>query len=230
MLELIYLETNKFKMKTYVKVSIFSCILLIGFTYLMALIATVEKDPTFQNYTNIFKFIGIMHMIVFIVLSAVMYSRIVIEDYVGKRLILHFSYPVSRSKILLAKISLVTVFTLIAFLISNVLCLSIFSLTEWVSPILKATLTIYCIFTTLQNIVLTGLTIVALSILAMGIAFINKSMPTAIVSGFILAATIGNTIINVGGYVGYGMLSSLIIIDIVTVKILINRINKMDAI
>ncbi|EFG89224.1 hypothetical protein CLCAR_1100 [Clostridium carboxidivorans P7] len=97
MIKLISLEMHKFKIKTYVLASVVSCIVLLGFTYLISVISRVEKDPLFQSYSNIFKFIGIMSMIIFTVLSAVMYSRLVIEDYVGKKLVLLFSYPVSRS-------------------------------------------------------------------------------------------------------------------------------------
>lgn len=46
-------------------------------------------------------------------MSAIMYSRLIIEEYTGKRLALLFSYPISRSKIFAAKLVLIFTFTCI---------------------------------------------------------------------------------------------------------------------
>ncbi|AKN33399.1 hypothetical protein Ccar_22265 [Clostridium carboxidivorans P7] len=230
MIKLISLEMHKFKIKTYVLASVVSCIVLLGFTYLISVISRVEKDPLFQSYSNIFKFIGIMSMIIFTVLSAVMYSRLVIEDYVGKKLVLLFSYPVSRSKIFLAKVCVVTLFTVIALMFSNVACLFIFSITELICPIVRDMLTPFCFLGTLQSILLIALTVGALGILSMTVGFIKKSMPTTIITSFALAATVGNTIMNGSFKIGLILLGILIVLDILAVRETIKKINQMDAV
>ncbi|NMM65182.1 ABC transporter permease subunit [Clostridium sp. P21] len=230
MFKFISLEMHKFKIRTYVLASIVSCIALLGFTYLISVISRVEKDPLFQSYSNIFKFIGIMSMIIFTVLSAVMYSRIVIEDYIGKRLVLLFSYPVSRSKIFLAKVCFVTLFTVIALMFSNVACLFIFSITELISPIVRDTLTPFCLLNTLQSILLTALTVGALGILSMTVGFIKKSMPTTIITSFAFAATVGNMIMSGSLEIGLILLGILIALDVLVVREIIKKINQMDSI
>ncbi len=230
MLKLIQLEMDKFKIKTYVLTSIISCIVLLGFTYLISVISRVEKDPLFQSYSNIFKFIGIMGMIIFTVLSSVMYSRLVIEDYVGKKLVLLFSYPVSRSKIFLAKVCLVTLFTVIALMCSNGACLVVFSITEFICPIVRDTLTPFCFLASLQTILLIALTVGALGILSMTAGFIKKSMPTTIIISFALAVTVGNMIMNSSWEKGLVLLGILIVLDVLAVRGLIKKINQMDAI
>lgn len=230
MLKLIFLEMDKFKIKTYVLASIISCMVLLGFTYLISVISRVENDPLFQNYSNIFKFVGIMGMIIFTILSSVMHSRIVVEDYVGKKLVLLFSYPVSRGKIFLAKICLVTLFTVIALICSNVVCLFIFSITEFVFPIVRDTLTSISLLNNLQTILLTALTVGALSILSMTAGFIKKSMPTTIITAFALAATVGNMSMNGNLKINLISLIILITLDVLAVMRIIKKINRMDAI
>ncbi|SFA72257.1 ABC transporter permease [Clostridium frigidicarnis] len=229
MINLITLEMKKIKIKTYVLASIISCIVLIGFTYFISVVSYIEKDPLFENYQNIFKFIGIMSMIIFATLSSIMSSRIIIEDYVGKKLVLLFSYPKSRKKIFLAKIFLVILFTVIAFIVSNSLCLMIFSITESIYPIVPDKLTLFFFLSTLQTILLTTFTVGAISILAMAIGFIRKSMPTTIITSFVLVDIVGNMSIN-NRFIGMVLLAILILLDVLVIRWLIRKINKMDAI
>lgn len=229
MINLITLEMKKFKIKTYVLASIISCIVLIGFTYFISVVSYIEKDPLFENYQNIFKFIGIMSMIIFATLSSIMSSRIIIEDYVGKKLVLLFSYPKSRKKIFLAKLFLVTLFTVIALIVSNSLCLMIFSITESIYPIVPDKLTVVFFLSTLQTILLTTFIVGAISILAMAIGFIRKSMPTTIIASFVLVDIVGNMSIN-NRFIGMVLLAILILLDVLVIRWLIRKINKMDAI
>ena len=69
-------------------------------------------------------------MTVFCVLAAVIYSKLIIEEYSGKRPILLFSYPINRKKIMLSKLCIVFVFTVIAMFISNFLIFIIFGVGE----------------------------------------------------------------------------------------------------
>ncbi|MEY9973200.1 hypothetical protein ABH966_003584 [Lysinibacillus sp. RC46] len=41
------------------------CMFLIGFIYFVAIVAKVENEPDFQNYSNIFLFTSIMSMFFF---------------------------------------------------------------------------------------------------------------------------------------------------------------------
>lgn len=79
------LELRRTKLNTYVWSSLIACMILIGFIYFVALVAKVENEADFQNYTNIFLFTSIISMIFFSILSAIMYSRFVIDEYTGKK-------------------------------------------------------------------------------------------------------------------------------------------------
>ena len=178
------------------RASIIACMILIGFIYFVSFVAKVENEPDFQNYTNIFLFTSIISMIFFSILSAVMYSRFVIDEYTGKKMILLFSYPVDRKKILLSKIAVVVLFTTIAMIITSIPPFVIFSISESISPIVNDTLSLELLDSIFKTIILLSIIVNAISIIAMRIGFIYKSIPSTIVTAFILCAIFGNAIIG----------------------------------
>lgn len=211
--------------------SIIACIILIGFIYFVSVVAKVENEPDFQNYPNIFLFTSIISMIFFSILSAVMYTRFVIDEYTGKKLVLLFSYPVSRKKILLAKIAVVVVFSTVAMIVSNVVSFVIFSITESISPIVNDTLSLELLLSIIKTIIILSISVNGISIIAMRIGFINKSVPSTIVTAFILCAIFGNAVI---GSFGNDTLSLVLLGMVVAAGLavtfnLMGKINRIEV-
>ncbi|CAM4335239.1 ABC transporter permease [Paenibacillus tarimensis] len=196
MLRLMKLEIKKNKMNNYTVASLVATLGLVAFIYFIAYVAQVENEPDFQNYANIFLFVGIVSMIVFSILSAVMYSRFVIEEYTGKRMLLLFSYPVNRQKVLLAKMALVIGFTTFAMALSNIPPLVIFSITESISPIVNDTLSSELLLSIVKTIFVLSITVNGISLIAMRIGFMKRSVPATIVTAFLLCAVVGNIVIS----------------------------------
>ena len=72
-----------------------------------------------------------------------MYSKFIIEDYTGKRIILLFSYPVSRKKIMLSKLGIVYLFTVISMVASNIAIFLVFGLTEQFIHLINESFTLF---------------------------------------------------------------------------------------
>lgn len=225
------LELRRNNLRTYVWSSIIACIILIGFIYFVSVVAKVENEPDFQNYPNIFLFTSIISMIFFSILSAVMYTRFVIDEYTGKKLVFLFSYPVSRKKILLAKIAVVVVFSTVAMIVSNVVSFVIFSITESISPIVNDTLSLELLLSIIKTIIILSISVNGISIIAMRIGFINKSIPSTIVTAFILCAIFGNAVIGSFGNdtVSLVLLSMVVAAGIVVTFNLIEKINRIEV-
>ncbi|MCM3783804.1 ABC transporter permease [Neobacillus mesonae] len=196
MIRLMKLEIRRNRLSTYLNAAIISSIVLIGFIYFIAYVAQVENEADFQNYPNIFLFTSVISMLIFCVLSSVMYSRFVIEEYSGSKLLLLFSYPLQRGKVLLAKVAVIVLFTTIAMFLSMVPAFLLFSLTETISPIVNDTLSIDLILSLLKIMIVFSISVNGISLAAMRIGFVNKSTPTAIISAFILCALLANAIIG----------------------------------
>ncbi|MFJ8100462.1 ABC transporter permease [Lysinibacillus sp. NPDC096212] len=224
--KLMKLELRRNNLNTYMRLSMIGCMFLIGFIYFVAIVAKVENEPDFQNYSNIFLFTSIMSMFFFSILSATMFSRFVIEEYKGKKMILLFSYPVNRKKILLSKIAVVVVFSIASMIISNIPPIVIFSITESFSPIVNDTLSSELLFSVIKTIIILSIGMNGITLIAMRIGFINKSIPSTIVSALLLCALFGNAVI--GSFEKSTL--SLIILAISTAAGIIATMNLMGKI
>jgi ABC-type transport system involved in multi-copper enzyme maturation permease subunit len=230
LLKLMKLEIRKNNIRTYFVASVIACIGLIGFIYFVAYVAQVENEPDFQNYANIFLFTSVISMFVFCILSTVMYSRFVIEEYKGKKMLLLFSYPVSRKKVLLAKMAIVILFTTLAMILSMIPPFVIFSVTESFAPIVDDTLSLELLLSIIKVLLVLSISVNGIGIIAMRIGFIKKSVPTTIVSSFALCGLFGNAII---GSFGNDVLLMVLLIVVLAAGAfviieLMNKINQME--
>jgi len=135
-------------------------------------------------------------MAAFCVLSAVMYSKFVIEDYSGKRPVLLFSYPVSRRKILFSKLCVVSIFTIISMIISNLIIFLIFGITDEFLHLVTESITTTNILQAIQVTFFMALIAASIGIISTGIGFIKKSIPTTIVSAVLMASLMSNIVVN----------------------------------
>ena len=112
-------------------------------------------------------------MAVFCVMSSVMYSKFVIEDYSGKRPILLFSYPVSRKKVILSKLSVVSGVTIISMIVSNLLVFMTFGITENFIHLVGKDFTLPIMLKVVENTLIMSLIAASIGIVAVGIGFIK---------------------------------------------------------
>ena len=194
MRNLIALELKRNRLRPY-NIAVLICgVTMLGFQYLMA--AIPYMDPTepdaelFSQYPFLMGITCLVCMAIFSILSAVMASRFVVEDYSGKRAILLLSYPISRKKVLRAKLMLVFAYTAGAMLLCGAAIQTVFFLTELLFPICSDHLTIKVILQSLGFLlccsVLTGL----MGVIALWFGFRKKSVPVTIVASVILATLV----------------------------------------
>lgn len=235
MLKLIKLELKRNNIRTYLVASAVSCVVLLGLIYFIAYVAQVEdssaREVVFRSYTNIFRLTGTISLLVFSTMSAIMYSRLIIGEYSGKRAALLFSYPVSRSKILLAKLLLVFAFTSVSMLICTSIPYIVFSITESVSPIVvQDVMTMELVADALKTSGVAVLALAGIGIVSLRIGFIQKSVPTTLISAFLLSAIYGNAAINTNGILSSVLISGISLIIAVTVMIELSiKVNKMEV-
>ena len=146
MRNLIALELKRNRLRSY-HIAVLICgVAMLGFQYLMA--AIPYMDPTepdaelFSQYPFLMGITCLVCMAIFSILSAVMASRFVVEEYSGKRAILLLSYPISRKKVLCAKLMLVFAYTAGGMLLCGAVVQAVFFLTESLFPLCSDQLTI----------------------------------------------------------------------------------------
>lgn len=232
---LIKLELKKINIRTYIISSLIIAIIMLGFLYLFAYVPVLEPNDTdmaiFSGYSNIIPLFSAFHMGAFCVLSAVMYSKFIIENYSGKRPTLLFSYPVSRKKVMLSKLNVVSIFTISSMFLSNFIIFLIFGITENFIHLVAQDFTFSIMLQVLETTLLMSILAASIGIIAVGIGFIKKSVPTTIISAIIIVSFICNMIANTTSskIAMYLCTTLIVLIGGIFSFIMIKRIDVMEV-
>jgi ABC-type transport system involved in multi-copper enzyme maturation permease subunit len=188
--------------------------------------ANGEGAVEFGTYLDVVLIVSVLSMASFCILSAVMFSRFVIDEYNGKRAILLFSYPVNRKRVLMAKLVFVCVFIFVGFLVSNTVVFALFNLTEYFAPIVKEGVLSDAIRQAVLLILVEAVLAVSISIIALFLGFLRKSVPVAIVTAVVLCSPVSN--FGSPALMAAAMAVAVIIAGVLTV-ILSSRVNTMEV-
>lgn len=203
MRKLIQLEIKKNNLRPYLWSLFFIFIFGLGFCFLLGFIPIIEaaeggpvSDDTLQMFStweNFFPLIAILFSAAFSIFSAVMHSKFTLEEYVGKRSVLLFSYPHSRRRILFAKCSLVFFITVIGMMIINTLAIVIFALCSNVFHLMATDFSVTYMPNILSIVAVCSLLSGAIGLIAMRVGFWKKSLMATVVTAVILIVPFCNT-------------------------------------
>lgn len=194
MRNLIALELKRNRLRSY-HIAVLICgVTMLGFQYLMAAIPymnpTGRDAELFSQYPFLMGITYLVCMAIFAILSAVMASRFVVEEYSGKRAILLFSYPISREKVLCAKLVLVFLYTSGAMLLCGAVIQAVFFLTESLFPLCCDQLTVEVILQSLGFLLCCSVLAGLLGVVSLWFGFRKKSVSVTIVASVILTALV----------------------------------------
>ncbi|MDN4068930.1 ABC transporter permease [Paenibacillus sp. FSL R5-0407] len=113
MLNLIKLEMQKYKLKGTILGGVIAILIFMG-----SLIA-VNYDEPLKSYKEAYLLTNSASFI-FIIFASVLLSQFIINEYKNKTVTVLFMYPLSRKKLLTAKMSIVVLFTFVFSLLSRV--------------------------------------------------------------------------------------------------------------
>ncbi|MEK5023145.1 ABC transporter permease [Paenibacillus sp. FSL M7-1046] len=122
MLKLIQLEIRKNKLAGMLKGVAIANLAIFAF---MLLLTYVDSEGSgsgeFKTYAEMFSGLYVLVKATFVVFASVVLSKLVIDEYKNNTITLLFMYPISRKKLLGAKIIIVFLFTLISIFVTDVL-------------------------------------------------------------------------------------------------------------
>ncbi|WP_214627837.1 ABC transporter permease [Paenibacillus agaridevorans] len=127
MLNLIKLELRKGHLKGYAWGSLLAYGIIAGFLALIYFTeGPISEEPIFASYPDMLEMIDVLVRATFIIYGAALLSKLVISEFRDKTMGLLFAYPVSRKKLMYAKLSIVFIWTFTNVVIANVLVDTIF--------------------------------------------------------------------------------------------------------
>lgn len=235
MFNLIKLELKKAKIRTYIIAAIIIGICMLGTLYLFAYAPKIEpSDPDmklFVGYEKLIPLFSTICMFAFSLLASAMFSKIIIEEYSGKRSILLFSYPISRSKVFFAKITFVSFFVATAMILSSIAIFIIFGISESIYHLVEGNITFEIIKNAAKTTFFMSISAVCVGIISMAIGFIKKSITTTIISSVLICSLLSNI---VAGFISSNspiILFTIILALVSTIVITFttNKINSMEV-
>ncbi|EEM20394.1 Bacitracin transport permease protein BCRB [Bacillus thuringiensis serovar tochigiensis BGSC 4Y1] len=187
------LELKKFKLGWYVKRAIIANIVILALMIFVSIIAQVEGDAEIRNPETILLMASTIVRATFIVFGSVLIARLIIGEYKNKTILLMFSYPINRKKMMASKLAIAAIVTFITVIVSNILVVGIFFGIDSYFSILPNSFTV-------DQLMQEGIKLVPLAIATAGMSLIplyfgmrKRSVPTTIVSSLIVVSIAMNS-------------------------------------
>lgn len=117
-----------------------------------------------------------------------MFARFAVEEYKGNRAILLFSYPISRVKVLLAKVIIVCGFAFGFSLLTNLVVFGFFNVSEHFAPLVHEGQLSWMLADTMLLSVINGLLVIAVSLIALAAGLWRQSVPVTIVTSVVICS------------------------------------------
>lgn len=184
MLQLVKLELKKYKLKRYIIEAII-CIFCIMAFVTMSFITTLS-DPLQQmdTYESTLWMINVLVTGTFLVFSSVLTAKIIIGEYKNKTILVMFSYPINRKKIIIAKLTIIFIFTITSILIGDLLCTAYVIGLDSIIDVVKGNFSFAYFSTSILfgSVVMGGI----LSLVPFAFGMIKKSGPATIVTAILI--------------------------------------------
>lgn len=209
MLKLIRLEMKKYKIGTYIRGAIIANLVMMGLPFIIFLTSKTTGENAFQSYDEIFLLINLLVKATFIVFASVLLSRFVLEEYKSGTITLLFMYPIKRKKLFAAKLLIVSSFTFLSIIVTNIFLIIVSCTINSIDPVITEKLTEAVIFDNLLMIGTSALTSCCMALIPLFIGMKSKSVPATIISSIVIASIVCQT--NSSGF----SLSSIVAIPIV---------------
>lgn len=233
--KLIKFELKRNSLKTYHIAVVIITVVILSFLYLLAAIPQIDTADTdtemFMSYGFIIGLGNIICMAIFSIMSSVMASKFIVDEYTGKKAILLFSYPVDRKKILDAKIIMVFSYTAISMLVCNGIAITVFLSTESLFPLCQDSIDITLLWDCIFSVLCYSLMSALMSLVATWFGFMKKSIIVTITSACVIVSILCQ-IIGMTLFIRPVITAILAVILMIAIAVWINlhsQVEKMEV-
>ncbi|MEC0793057.1 ABC transporter permease [Bacillus licheniformis] len=193
MLNLIKLEFKKTKLGWYYKGAVIANLCILG---LLCLIGSEEKNlpqakMSMADAASMLLVIGIFVRSVFIVFAGVLIAKLVIGEYKNRTITVMFTYPVSRKKLMAAKLLLTGGLTFLTMIVSELILAFIFSQLNDVYQFSPEKLTMHDVGNEIGSMLIYAASSTGLSFIPLYFGMRKQSVPATIVTSCILTTLLG---------------------------------------
>ena len=186
MLHLLKLEMKKFNLGWYVKGAIIANIIITAIVCSVIFIAQREGDIPILTYEDVNVLIGASVKATFIVFASILIAKLVIEEYKNRTILIMFTYPVSRKKLIASKLILIALLTFMTTMMSNSIVSGLFSIINNYFPIVPFSITASQFISEAINIVPFAIAATGTSLIPLYFGMRNYSVSATIGSSLLV--------------------------------------------
>lgn len=205
---LIGLELRKHRIGGYIRNAIIANIFAIAIVFLMLYSPNMMDEVIFTDYISLFTSVDSFVRMIFIVFAAVLISRFIIDEYKSKTINILFMYPISRKKILLSKLVIISIFTFSNIIVSEIVLNALLLTANAIVPSIQEPLTLSIIGEGAFKMIMNAMAASIMSLIPLYFGMKKYSTPTTITSSLLIVMIVCS---NNGGV----SLNSIIIIPII---------------
>lgn len=230
MMHLIKLEFKKGKIGGYLWGSLITYAVILGFLLLIYLVeGPTQNEPIFQSNAEMLGLIDTLIRATFIIYASVLIAKLVIGEFQNKTMALLFAYPVSRKKLLTAKLSMVFVWTLANVIIANFLIGTIFLTVNANLGYVPDTISSELLINHGISVITNAIAAAGMSLLPLTIGMRKKSVPSTIVTAVLLVMVVcsNNMGFSLGSIIAIPL--SLAALGILLTLLSIRNIDRIDV-
>jgi len=228
MIKLINLEIKKFKLMRYWKGVLGANLGFVIFIGMVYFLNKVEEEIPFDNFEMASTIISAVVSATFIIFASVILAKLVIDEYKNKSIDLMFTYPISRKKIMTAKLIIVMVFTFMTVLFSTLFLQGLVYIMDVTFDILPGDISIQEFINSMWKSFFIAFAAAGLSLIPLLIGMLRKSSSATIVSSIFLV-TLTSSVSNNFTFSSVMTVSiSLALLGIVIGWLSIRNVEKTD--
>ncbi|WDV44628.1 ABC transporter permease [Clostridiaceae bacterium M8S5] len=192
MMRLIKLELRKVEIGKYIKGILIITKVIVAILILTLLVAQYNKDFTFTSYSRIMNLAESIVNGIFVIFAGVLIGDIIIGEYTDNTISVLFQYPVSRKKLMIAKLILVTSLTFLAILIGiSIIVLDLYIL-EKIYPITQEHMSLTMIKEVLYDTLFSATTTSFIALIPLYIGMRKKTVSATMVTSIIVTSILNS--------------------------------------
>ena len=200
MLKLISLEVKKYKLYNYTLGILISNIAIAAFIVLFFILEKSDIEIPFESFDIAMLLSNSLIRATFLIFASVLIVKIIIDEYKSGSINIMFTYPISRKKILGAKLLIIVIFTFVNILISSLLMEAGIVLADQLINIIPGEIGREAIVENILKSFLGAVASAGLSLIPLYFGLRKKSAAATIVSSIILASLVNTTSENFSAF------------------------------
>ena len=181
MIHLMKLELKKIHFGRYILISAFAIVLSMYFVF----VSLNDTSDNVRTFEDTFKTVEMIFAFIFVIFFSVLNAALVISEYNNKTILLMFTYPVDKKKIILSKLLFITLFMAVSMLIGYVFCSLFIIGIDKKFDLLAGDFSTVILKDWLSGAFVTTIVFCCLGLLTFAVGMIRKSVSVTIVSSMI---------------------------------------------